>query len=451
MSSLPIRVRLTLAFALAMALVLAATGAFLYFRLGSSLDEAIDEGLQARATEVAPQVARGETARAGGDPDERFVQVLDLSGGVVDGTTRIDEPLLESDALVSASRSARWFVLDDVSGIDGRVRVLARPIETDSGTLVLLVGSSLEDRDDAVQGLLKLLLVVGPAALLLASLLGYGLATLALRPVESMRAEAAAISATEPGRRLPLPQARDEISRLGQTLNRMLDRLETALERERGFVADASHELRTPIALLKTELELALRRPRSEAELDDALRSAAAEADRLAQLADDLLLLARSDEGKLALVVAPVSAHELLSSVATRFARRADDANRIIEVAPTATLELAGDTPRLEQALGNLVENALVHARRAVLLSAERRNGRIELRVSDDGHGFPPDFLEHAFDRFSRPDDARSGGGTGLGLAIAAAIAKAHGGSARAANREGGGADVWLSLPDRAR
>ncbi len=294
-------------------------------------------------------------------------------------------------------------MLDEVSGTDGRVRVLATPVDTSAGTFVLLVGSSLEDRDDAVQGLLALLLVVGPAALLLASLLGYGLATLALRPVESMRAEAAAISASEPGRRLPLPQARDEISRLGETLNRMLDRLETALERERGFVADASHELRTPIALLKTELELALRRPRSQAELDDALRSAAAEADRLAELADDLLLLARSDDGKLALSRTRPSARELFSSVATRFARRAADADRAIEVEALESLSFDADPLRLEQALANLVENALVTGVGPIRLAAAARNGRCRAARRRRGTRVPARFLPHAFDRFSRP------------------------------------------------
>jgi signal transduction histidine kinase len=436
--------RLTLAFAFAMALVLVATGAFLYFRLAVSLDEAIDESLEARAAELAPQVVRGESVARGGDADDRVVQVLDARGDVVNGSAT---PLLESETLADARQSASWLVLDDVSGADGRVRILATPVDTSAGTLVLLVGSSLEDRDDAVQGLLALLLVVGPAALLLASLLGYGLATLALRPVESMRAEAAAISASEPGRRLPLPQARDEISRLGETLNRMLDRLETALERERTFVADASHELRTPIALLKAELELALRRPRSQAELSGALRSAAAEADRLAQLADDLLLLARADEGKLALNRTRTSARELLSSVATRFARRGDEAGRAIEVEALESLSVDADPLRLEQALANLLENALRHGGGSIRLAAVARNGSVELHVLDEGRGFPPAFLPHAFDRFSQADDARSGDGTGLGLTIADVIARAHGGSVHAANRAEGGADVWLSLP----
>jgi two-component system, OmpR family, sensor kinase len=448
-SRIPIRIRLTLAFALAMAVVLAAIGAFLYVRLGSSLDEAIDESLQARLAEVSAQVAQDESVAPGGDPEERIVQVLDRAGNVVSGSPGLVEPLLEPGAVAQASEAPRWFALDEVAGIDGRVRVLAGPVEAAGGPAVVVVGTSLEDRDDAVQELLALLLVVAPIALVLASLLGYGLATLALRPVESMRVEAATISASEPGRRLPVPESHDEISRLGETLNAMLERLEAALERERSFVADAGHELRTPLALLKTELELALRRPRSDAELAAAVRSAADETDRLAQLAEDLLLLARSDRSQLPLEREPVQVHALLDAVATRFERRAQDDGRTIEVEVADTLELTADRLRLEQALGNLVDNALAHGDGAIRLSAREHDGRVELHVLDGGAGFPAEFLPHAFDRFTQADGARTGAGTGLGLALAEAVAAAHGGSAHAANRVEGGSDVWLSLPRR--
>ena len=451
MSRLPIRLRLTLAFALAMGVVLVATGTFLYFRLGSSLDATIDDGLQVRAAEIAqPALEPGGTfgiPSGGVELDDRFVQVLDPEGRIVAGTPQLDEPLLEAESLADAAQGVRWLELDQVRGIDGRVRILATPVDRPSGTVVLLVGASLEDRDDAVRGLLTLLLVGGPVALLLTSLLGYALATAALRPIESMRNEAAAISASEPGRRLPLPRSEDEVSRLGATLNLMLERLEAALERERSFVGDASHELRTPLALLKTELELALRRPRSEAELEQALRSAAVETDRLGQLADDLLLLARSDSSGLPLHVAPVSAREVLEGVAERFARRAHAADRAIVVEAPEPIALPADKLRLEQALGNLVENALRHADGPIRLTAAERDGRIELHVIDEGGGFPPEFLPRAFDRFSSADDARSGDGTGLGMSIADVVAKAHGGSAHASNRESGGADVWLSIP----
>ena len=449
MSRIPIRIRLTLAFALAMAVVLAAIGGFLYVRLGSSLDEAIDESLQARLVEVTAQVETSDDVVATGEPEERVVQILDADGNVIGGTPGVEESLLDPAQAARAVETPTWFVVPHVTGLDGRIRVLAAPVDTARGPRIVVVGSSLEDRDDAVRELLTLLFVAAPAALLLASLLGYALATLALRPVESMQREAAAISATEPGRRLPVPAARDEISRLGETLNAMLERLEAALERERSFVADAGHELRTPLALLKAELELALRRPRSETELADAVRSAAEETERLSQLAEDLLLLARSDRSQLPLEPAPLRVRELLDAVVARFERRAKDAGRAIEVEDTQALEVRADRMRLEQALGNLVDNALRHGAGTIRLSARRRNGDVELHVRDEGSGFPVDFLPHAFDRFAQADGARTGAGTGLGLAIAEAIAAAHGGSAHAENLDEGGGDVWLSLPKR--
>jgi heavy metal sensor kinase len=455
MSRLPIRARLTLAFALAMVVVLVAVGAFVYFRLASSLDEAIDESLKARAADASAFAARGDpgfdVSSGTGlvESEESFGQVLDVQGRVVDATPQVGRTAVLTREELEPVLAGRVATLDrdHVRGIEARARLLATAVETARGRRVVVVGASLEDRDDALAGLVGQLLVVAPVALGLASLLGYGVATAALRPVESMRAEATAISAAAPGRRLPLPPAHDEIFRLGETLNEMLERLERAIERERSFVASASHELRTPLALLKAELDIALRRPRTAAELEEAVRSAAAETDRLVQLAEDLLILARSDRGRLPVRRTTVSARELLERVARRFASRSETTGRPIEVDAPSELRLEADEARLEQAVGNLVDNALRHGAGSVSLVATRENGAVELHVRDDGPGFPAEFLPRAFERFSRADEARSGPGTGLGLAIARLIAEAHEGSAHAVNRDGRGADVWLSLP----
>jgi two-component system, OmpR family, sensor kinase len=449
MKRLPIRLRLTLAFALAMAVVLAATGSFLYLRLGASLEEAVDESLQARAAELAPRIARGDTDFTGPtsdieDPDERLVQVLGSDGRLLGATPGRSQSLLTGPELASAATGPEWLQREHLGGFAGTARILATPTAGPEGTQILVVGASLEDRDETVRGFLAELLLVGPAALLLVSLLGYWLASAALRPVERMRLEAEAVSASEPGRRLPLPDSQDEVHRLGVTLNEMLERLESALVRERGFVADAGHELRTPLTVLKAELELALRRPRPREELERALRSAADETDRLSQLADGLLLLARSDQGKLPIQREVVPARALLGPVAQRFARRA---GTTITVKAPEALAVRADALRVEQALGNLVENALFHGGGEILLDAVARNGHVELHVLDEGGGFPPDFLPRAFERFSRADEARSREGSGLGLTIAAAVAVAHGGTIHAANRAPRGADVWLSLP----
>jgi two-component system OmpR family sensor kinase len=227
----------------------------------------------------------------------------------------------------------------------------------------------------------------------------------------------------------------------------MLDRLERSAERERGFVASASHELRTPLALLKAELELALREGRTAEELRAAVASAASESDRLVQLAEDLLVLARAEEGKLPVRPEPLDAAALLHTTARRFEARASEAGRELHVEPTDGLSLHADRLRAEQALANLVDNALRYGEGAVELRAEAAAGGVRLHVLDRGPGFDPALNGRAFDRFTRGDRARSRGGTGLGLAIVEAIARSHGRTAGAARREGGGADAWIELP----
>jgi heavy metal sensor kinase len=445
LAAIPIRLRLTLAFAVAMAVVLAATGLFLYLRLGVALDRTIDQSLRERASDVAALVRQGDSRLA--ERGASLAQILDLRGSVVDSTRELDGPLFTEAEIARAEEASIEIPSRAVPGSDEPARLLATPVDTQRGRVVVVVGASLEERGEALGSLLLALLIGGPLALLLSSFAGYGLAAAALRPVESMRREAGSVSVAAPGRRLPLPPARDETRRLAQTLNGMLDRLESALERERRFVSDASHELRTPLAALRTELELALRHERTPKELEDAVRSAAEETDRLSQLAEDLLVLARSETGELPVRRERVAAGELVTRVQRRYERRAAAAHRPLEIQVEDGLELSVDRLRAEQALGNLVENALRHGRGRIRLQAHRRDSRVELHVRDEGPGFAQEFIAHAFERFSRSDQARSGAGAGLGLAIVDVIARAQGGTAHAANRDGG-ADVWLELPE---
>jgi signal transduction histidine kinase len=454
LARIPIRLRLTLAFLVAMCIVLSATGLFVYVRLGGALDRTIDRSLRSRADDVVALVRQaGSGLRTGpggrlAEQEEGFAQVLDSRGAVVDSSPLVaNRPVLSGAEVSRAREETIWVRRRRLPGLDDAVRLLATPVDTPGRPLVVVAGASLDDRDEALSGLLAQLLIGGPIALLLSSLAAYGLAAAALRPVESMRREAEAVSAAEPGRRLPLPPARDEVGRLGETLNRMLGRLESALARERRFVSDASHELRTPLAALRVELELALRRKRAPGELEGALRSAAEETDRLSQLAEDLLVLARAGGGELPVRRERLAAAELLGDVRERYARRANEAARPLDIEAVEELELSVDRLRAEQALGNLVENALRHGRGRILVAANRRNGRIELHVRDQGSGFTAGFLGRAFEPFSRGDQARTGPGAGLGLAIVDVIARAHGGSAHAANVDGG-ADAWLELPD---
>ena len=448
MSRLPIRIRLTLAFAVVMALVLAATGAFLYLRLASGLDRTIEQGLRTRAADIAALVRQSDTGlqegRTGG-VDSGPAQVIDTRGRIIDATAGAAARLVPTTAQLRMARVHANFSTRTIAGES--FRVLAQPVNAQGQRLVVVVGSSLEPRAETLLDLRRQLLVGGPIALVLASLAGYLLAAAALRPVERMSERAATISAASPGRRLPVPRADDEIARLGRRLNEMLAWLEGALERERALVSNASHELRTPLSLMKTEIELALADPESAPALAAALRSAAEETDRLAQLTDDLLLLARVDSGELPIRRTDFAAGELLDTIATRYKRRALDAGRTIEVVSPRDVVVRGDRRRLEQALANLVENSLRHGAGTVRLEAAEQDGALELRVGDEGAGFPREFVPHAFERFSRANGSRETAGVGLGLAIVAAIAHAHGGTATASNHAAGGAEVMLRLP----
>jgi two-component system, OmpR family, sensor kinase len=433
-----------------MAVLLTALGFFVYSRFETELSEQVDQSLRSHGDDIASLLTRRDLSKSTSllGREESFAQVLTEDGAVYATTPQLDgEPQLTPAEATSAARASFLVTRPHVHSITGQARLLARPAQARGRSYVVVVAASLDDRNESLRNLRTILLIGGPVALLLASLAGYAVSGTALRPVEAMRRRAAEISAAAPGERLPLPEAEDELRRLGETLNGMLGRLEAALERERTFVDDASHELRTPLALHKTELELALRYAKTPEEMRAAIASAIVEVDRLSALAEDLLVLARSQQGKLALHLRRVKVSDLLGDVGERFAARLGEGGRPLVIEPADGLVVDADPVRLEQALANLIENAIEHGAGEITVSTAESGGELEIHVSDHGPGFPPEFLDRAFERFSRADHARGGEGTGLGLAIVEAIARAHRGSAHAANRDGSGADVWIELP----
>jgi two-component system, OmpR family, sensor kinase len=452
---LPVRVRVTLAFTAAMAVLLAASGAFLYIRLDHTLDDTVDQGLRGRADDLSALIGRSNSGLSDAnrspltEQGESIAQVLDARGRIVDSVPGLQQTKLLTSAQVRRARTGTIVFDTDqkpVPDIDS-LRVLATPLDAQGRSLILVVGASLEGNEEVQHEFGALLAIGGPILLLIAALAGYAAAAAALRPVELMRRRAQEIRATRPGRRLPVPPADDEVSRLGKTLNEMLERLEEAFARERAFVADASHELRTPLAILKGELELAMRDAKDVAEFRRSVGSATEEVDRLVQLAEDLLVVARIEQGRLPVRLEEVRLDVLLDSVAQRFGPRAAEQGIELRVVPAGTDTITADHLRLEQALGNLIDNALRYGAGPVEVSAELHAGSVELHVRDGGAGFRDDFLASAFDRFSRADGARTRGGAGLGLSIVQTIAEAHDGEAHARNRAAGGADVWLALP----
>lgn len=446
MRRVTLRARLALAVALAMAAVLAGVGLFVDLRVQRSLSGAVDQGLRARAVDVASLAAQADnglsTTSAFTRAGQGFGQLIESSGRVFDATPGLDRrPLLDRAQLARVRTTPDFMRLDGVPG--GPARALVEAIHAQDQRLVLVVGTSLAPELGTLSSLRTGLLIACPVALLLTTLGGYLLAGAALRPVERMRSRAASLSAERHGARLPIPHARDEISRLGRTLNEMLARLERAREHEQRFLADASHELRTPLTLLKTELELALDGPHSASELTLALRSSADEVDRLTALAEDLLLLAQIDQGVLPIRPVGIDAAELASRLATRFQSRAERDCRQIAVSVPTGLSLHADPLRIEQALANLLDNALRHGCGTIQLTGTQINGSIELTVSDEGPGIAAAIRPRAFERFTCADPGRGSAGTGLGLAIVSAIARAHNGQAVL----GDGAEVTLRVP----
>lgn len=452
-TGLPIRLRVTAVFVLAMAVALVATGLFLYLRFTAELRSTIDQGLRSRSGDLVALVAQADAGlgQAGSQitgRGEGFAQILDARNRVFDATPEVRRKSALSRAELRRGLISSFFLRRvTLPGVDEPSRLLVTPTRAQGRRLVIVVGVVLGDRNEALRRLGALLLLSGGIALALASLAGYGAVAAALRPVESMRSRAARISASQPGQRLPVPPADDEVSRLGTTLNTMLGRLEDALARERTFVADASHELRTPLGVIKTELELALRGPHSKTELEAAIRSAAEETDRLVRLAEDLLVIARADHGQLPVHPEELDVPELFRTVRERFTRRAQDHDRALRVEAPPGLHVQADRLRLEQALANLVDNALRHGAGDVVLCADTTPAAVELHVIDAGPGFPSSLVDSAFERFTRGDPARGRGGAGLGLAIVQTVAAAHGGRAFVRTASAGGADVGMALP----
>jgi two-component system, OmpR family, sensor kinase len=439
----PIRIKLTLAYGGVVALVLAGLGIFVYFSFQSGLDADINQALRARADDLQTLIAQGGTPAAPGPAEGQtdLRQILDRGGRVLRTSPGLTESLLRRSEIAEAERHPIFRDRRE------RVRVFARRLRRGSSSLVV-VGTSLEQREHAIERLGGILLAGGALALLGATLIGYGLASGAIRPADAMRRRAASISTIDPHARLPLPEAQDEIHALGTTINAMLDRLEHAAQRERDFIADASHELRTPLAILQTEIEVALRNQRTNAELRSALAVAGEETERLARLADDLLVLERADRDDLELNRERLSIGELLEQVAARFASHAAAQGRAIDVDVAEETSIEGDRDTLQRAVGSMLDNALRHGRGPIALLARRSDTAVEIHVLDAGSGFRPEFLGRAFDRFARADPTRTTSGAGLGLAIVRSIARAHGGDASASNRsDRSGADVWMTLP----
>ena len=432
---------------LAVLIVLVGASVALVLTQRNVLTAELDESLSARLDDVEALVASGGTSpvlSVGGDEDT-VVQVVDQQGRVLASTANVEGQPPIADPPQAGRRQARHTV-DGLPHDGASFRVASRSVEGPGGPMVIHIAGTTDDIAESTRVLAASLLVITPVVAALLAVLVWWLVGRTLRPVEAIRAEVAAIGGADLDRRVPVPPGDDEISDLARTMNGMLERVSTTVDRQRRFVADASHELRSPLTRIRSELEVDLAHP-EVADPRATHRSVLEETIGLQRLVDDLLLLARSDAN----VPAPTVDEPVdLDDIVVRVARRArEEAPVAVEVSEVRALRTRGDARQLTRAVANLADNAVRHATSRITLTLARQGDLAVLAVADDGPGIPVEQWDRVFDRFTRVDEARprATGGTGLGLAIAREIVEHHGGTLTIDGEHRPGACFVVALP----
>jgi signal transduction histidine kinase len=425
------------------ALVAASVAVFVLLRYRSDLNRQIDDSLETRFADVRSALRHEKKPII--PKAEVFAQVLDPSGSVIAASP----PGLSDASLLGRVRLARAgerrvTVERPIPPRADDARLLAGPGRLRRRDVVIVVGTSLAESERAQQNLERALAIALPAFVAVVIGVGWLLVGAALRPMETMVAEAEAISATRRGQRLS-EQGPAELTELARHLNEMLGRIEAAVDHERAFLDDASHELRTPIAIARGELELALPVAAEDPAVAGAVESALEEVVRLESRAVNLLVLARTRSGQLPQL------HVDLRAVCDHAVDAQTRAHGLGPVSVDVEGDGAtlGDATALERAVSNLVANAIRHAQRHVHVAVVSSNGTATIEIADDGPGYPGEIVDRAGERFVPGAD----GGTGLGLAIVDAIATAHGGMLELGPRTDGapGARARLVLPSATR
>ena len=453
MRALPIRARLTAWYLLILAVSLLAFGCVTYFAMRSSIRAAVDEDLELRLGGVRSIIV--EDGPKGSDElEDEFHEYSDGQGKGgrlrVAATGHVIYDSADSGFLTSARWNGQRIVMAGNPG--NRFRVLHDTLMVDGVSYDVMVATSMHDYGRALDGVQAALGVAAPFFLVIAAFGGYWLSARALVPVDQITEAARKIGAQDLGQRLKVPKAGDELERLADTLNGMLGRLEAAFQRITKFTADASHELRTPVSVMRTSAEIALRKPRSEAEYRETLGQILHESERLSQLIEQLLILARSDAGSSVLPMIRIDLTKPLRSACQQASILAEKKQLAFsEKMPAKPLWVHGDSPSLERMFLVLLDNAVKYTPDggsiAVDLNAE--NGFAVTAIRDTGIGVAQEDIPHVFERFYRADPARTRdlGGSGLGLAIGNWIAQVHGGEIRIESEISRGSCFQVRLP----
>ena len=459
--TLPIRVRLTAWYVGLLALLLAAVSTFVLLRLRADLVLGIDRSLDLRAAQIALGFeGRGEgefrdvssTSLEGLPRGESAAQLVSVTGTVLEtsGDAVAGRRLVTAQQLAAASRGGRVRGTTRLGPDREPFRLLAARLSPGHPGQIIVVATSLEEMTGSVHRLLVLLLLAGPTALAAATIGGWLLARRALAPVSEMTRAASAIEPEALGERVHVPPARDELGRLAETLNSMLDRIERAVTDQQRLVGDASHELRTPLAIMRAELDVSLRDPTLPRPTREAFESNREEVERMTRIVENLLVLAQLDEGRFQIKTERIRLRDLVGVVVTEFEPVAQA--RQISVSTLGDgAEVVADPRWMHQVVRNLVDNALKYssARGQVAIELWDEEHRAGLTVRDAGPGITAEALPRIFDRFYRVDPSRSreAGGSGLGLAIVKDVVEAQGGTVWAESEVGRGSSFFISLP----
>ncbi len=463
-----IKFKLTFWYVVILGIILTTFSLFLYFTLSDSLHRGLDNKIKTTAEVIAssmrsplgggPTIAdvdRIMTEHFGIRPLGRFVQVLDESGRVGGKSTNLRNVKIPISVQTLREAARGRVTFETIKGMGKYpLRVVTLPI-IENGRMVgiVQVGSSVEGVVEALHQLFLILLIAVPAALLVTSVGGLFLANKALRPVDEITQTARRIGFGDLSQRIRMKRVNDEIGRLAATFDEMIAKLEESFQQVKRFTADASHELKTPLTILRGEVEVGLKKKRDLGEYRRILTSNLEEIDRMSLIVEDLLTLSRADMGELKMEREKVDLSRLARGVWEDLQLLARGKGVLLKFMDDGFTKVDGAPLRLRQLILNLVENGIKYTPSGgeveLMVKGDRGSGVVRLEVSDTGVGIAQEDLERVFDRFFRVDKARSRetGGTGLGLSICKWIAQAHQGQIEVQSELGKGSTFTVTIP----
>ncbi len=445
-----------------MALILVIFSIVVYIYFENSLMDSIDvknksiaDVLSSSLTDTQSRSIFGNFERylenvLGKKPKGKFIQIIDPTGKIGAKMNDMETDVVPVPYSTIEKGAKGEIVYETVENANSRIRIVTIPIIENNQVSRIQVGSSLADFDETMKKLFIIMVIGIPTSLSVIIIFGYFMAKKSLKPVDQIRKAAVKISSTNLEERIDIKGRKDELGRLAETFNAMIARLKDSFQRINQFSIDVSHELKTPLTILKGETEVVLRKERNSEEYKKLLQSNLEEIDRMAQIIDDLLLLSKADSQDIKLNIGNISLRDLVSDVCVNMKLFADKKDIALVVDDLADVRMAGDELKLRRMLWNIMENGIKYTQQGgiVTVSSYTNNGYVCINVKDNGIGISNDDIKYIFDRFYRADRSRKReSGSGLGLSISKWIAEAHKGFIEVVSQPSKGSQFLIKLP----